>query len=87
MNPVFKVSEAGRQRVIKNKVKNVHACVQGFSALTIDIAAESMVCPTRVFYNPYMAAHFVDADGNKITKAKFALVKGDASGYSIHVTQ
>jgi hypothetical protein len=81
----FLVSEAGRQRTIKEQRKNVHAKVEGkmFTFVPNDIAIPT----TRVFYNPYKAAHFVDADGNKITKAKFAFVKGDASGYSIHVTQ
>jgi len=49
-NVNFKVSEAGRQRVLKEKVKNVHAFVEG--EIERDFA-----CPPRRFheihYNPY----------------------------------
>lgn len=50
-NAVFKVSEAGRQRVIKEKRKNVHAFVVG------DIIDLNCDCPEElkreVSYNPY----------------------------------
>ena len=46
----FKVSEAGRQRVLKEKKKNVHAFIEGF----VD---DNFAMPPRKFhqvhYNPY----------------------------------
>ena len=54
-NVKFKVSEVGRQRVIKEKKKNVHAFITG----------EECKDNTRgllegVFYNPYKFSSFVD---------------------------
>lgn len=54
----FRVSEAGRQRVLKEKKKNVHAYVigtyhgdKGFDAGVMKDA----------YYNPYTHSHFVDS--------------------------
>ena len=56
---VFKVSEAGRQRVLSERRKNVHAGVVG--RLT-DVAPVSAHAGLRVTYNPYKYATFVRAD-------------------------
>ena len=82
-NPVFKVSEAGRQRTIAQKRKCVHAFVEGEMINPLTCYG----CNIPVFYNPYKAPTFVDKFGNKIEKANFALVQGAISGYSILVTQ
>lgn len=76
----FKVSEAGRQRTIRERRKNVHAMITG--KISHDMPQN---WNTRVFYNPYKAGHFVDAMGNKVEKADFVLVQGDEKGYSIHI--
>lgn len=58
-NCAFKVSEAGRQRVLKEKRKNVHAVVKG---LLLDWAPDwDFDIPVR--YNPYESPFFrwVDA--------------------------
>lgn len=52
----YKVSEAGRKRVLKEKQKNVHAFIEGtiikpFEALTSDLKP--------VTYNPYCYPSFV----------------------------
>lgn len=52
----FVVSEKGRQRVIRDKRKNVHAWVDGTVAPTCREAE------TPVTYNPYEAGSFVRAD-------------------------
>lgn len=79
----FAVSEAGRQRVLRDGRKNVHAFIRGtlvssvphgepVPALTYDKA----VAPT-VTYNPYKNDSFVKiADGSKITNAQKTLVVG-----------
>lgn len=59
----FKVSEAGRQRVLKEKRKNVHAGVQGILAQEIEADQwlldneNGRVDTTR--YNPYKYKSFV----------------------------
>lgn len=70
-NPVFKVSEAGRQRVLRDKAKNVHAGVQGIvNSMPQDPSPEGKV---RVSYNPYKAPTFVDsATANPVYSAKAA---------------
>lgn len=62
----FKVSEAGRQRVLRERRKNVHAFVVGqwFDAddAWAEVWAEAYGWE-RVSYNPYKAGHFVDPNG------------------------
>lgn len=62
VDPIFKVSEAGRQRVLREKRKNVHAYV------VADWHNVHMRFPNTsdkwkaVSYNPYRAAHFYECD-------------------------
>lgn len=56
-NCVFTVSEAGRQRVIREKRKNVHAGVQG----TLIDAVNPGECERKITYDPYRYSTFVDA--------------------------
>lgn len=64
--PEFKVSEAGRQRVIRERRKNVHAGVVGdlrwFSPLvgTADEHEYRSYSGSKVTYNPYKYSTFVD---------------------------
>lgn len=59
-NPQFKVSEAGRQRVLRDKSKNVHAGVVGkLNAHNNDFSSEGK---KRVSYNPYKYSHFYESD-------------------------
>jgi hypothetical protein len=53
----FRVSEAGRQRVIREKRKNVHAGVVGYLCDPRVIPVEIM---TEVTYNPYFAPKFIN---------------------------
>lgn len=61
-NCEFKVSEAGRQRVIEEQRKNVHAGVVG-NILAIDLCIEDLDNPlnelTQLTYNPYKYNSFV----------------------------
>ena len=63
-NVVFKVSEAGRQRVLSEKRKNVHALVVGE-------IVESCTAGDEVKYNPYRNSTFVTLDGAPILSADF----------------
>lgn len=49
----FKVSQAGRQRVLREKRKNVHAVIQG----TITSGGTSQR-GSRITYNPYVSDQF-----------------------------
>ena len=57
----FVVSEAGRQRVIKDKKKNVHAFIVGYPTLVN--APSNMV---QVRYNPYESGNFRTVAGSII---------------------
>lgn len=76
----FKVSEAGRQRVLKEQRKNVHAAVVG-NEIKIDEPLEFR--STRVFYNPYRAGTFVDEGGAPIHESKLVVIRGNKNGYEI----
>lgn len=67
-----KVSEAGRQRVLKEKRKNVHSFVEGYliADFVVDIAHSE---GHRLTYNPYKHEQFYLADEDTylpITQAK-----------------
>lgn len=49
----FVVSEAGRQRVLAEKVKNVHAYVTGY------ITHDEQPARMEIYYNPYAVDSFV----------------------------
>jgi len=78
-NPTFHVSEAGRQRVLKNKRKNVHAWVRGDWDNYLRTAI-SQVIPensVEVTYNPYKYSTFVLAkDGSPIKNARYVAIYG-----------
>jgi hypothetical protein len=72
----FKVSEAGRQRVLRERQKNVHAFVIGEldldRGLTTSPGADVHAPWTRCSYNPYEGPDFVTAWGNPIETAAVA---------------
>ena len=66
----FKVSEAGRQRVLKEKAKNVHAGVIG---IVCGVEADESIFTERVRYNPYETETFIKAcDKTQVTEELFA---------------
>jgi hypothetical protein len=74
----FKVSEAGRQRVIAEKRKNVHAFAVGdLVALpenNNNLETLLAVATVPVSYNPYKAGHFVRLDTGEALHACQQLV-------------
>jgi hypothetical protein len=56
----FKVSEAGRQRVLREKQKNVHAFIEG----TLVQGDEEISADTPVSYNPYRGPFFQSEKGD-----------------------
>ena len=70
-NAVFKVSEAGRQRVLREKRKNVHAFVVG--ELVEAHEGHPNAVGELVTYNPYKGAEFVRVfNGEAVKTAKTA---------------
>lgn len=63
-NCIFKVSEAGRRRVLRDKRKNVHAGVAGVVRYSpgYTLASLQSLTFTEVKYNPYKYRTFVKAD-------------------------
>lgn len=67
-NVEFKVSEKGRQRVLREKKKNVHAFVVGLFQIDVEKA-----CNEPVFYNPYTTCMFTSKwDNSYILKCEYA---------------
>jgi hypothetical protein len=58
----FTVSEAGRQRVLRDRVKNVHAYVAGVLIAQMD---DSIVAPLRLGYDPYRHRSFVERESQR----------------------
>lgn len=72
VNVTFKVSEAGRQRVIKEKRKNVHAAMIGER---FPFVPNSPVYRDEVTYNPYKSPHFmVKSQDKPLDKAKYVQI-------------
>jgi hypothetical protein len=71
----WRVNELGRQRVIRDRAKNVHAGVFGMLA---DIEPELPVGAwSRVTYNPYGADHFyladIGPDASRVDSSRYAM--------------
>ena len=67
----FKVSEAGRQRVLREQRKNVHAGAKG----TWVVGANGPHSLTAVTYNPYRYSTFVVKDTEKpVHRASYAFL-------------
>lgn len=67
----FKVSEAGRQRVIREQRKNVHAYVEGqFVGAAVNLPNPEQA--QQSYYNPYKTDSFIDRHtGRKLIGAEF----------------
>jgi len=71
-NAAFKVSEAGRQRVLKQKRKNVHAFILGER---FPFIPKSFVYRDEVSYNPYNGPNFmVTAEKKPLDWAKYVTI-------------
>ena len=62
VNAKFKVSKKGRQRVIREKRKNVHAFIEGEIRLNTDLCMESIKDMGVAYYNPYVTETFIDIE-------------------------
>lgn len=77
-NAQFKVSEAGRQRVLRDKRKNVHAGIVGLLAET-----PTEITWVGVRYNPYETPTFVRRDtGVPVFNADRAFLDGSGRAHA-----
>lgn len=68
----FKISEIGRQRVIKEHQKNVHAYVvvdKYSTKKSPTVPMKHIDTLDKISYNPYTDAHFM-CDGKEISRAE-----------------
>jgi hypothetical protein len=65
---LLKVSKSGRDRVLREKRKNVHA---GVHATRIEALPDNLLWH-RVSYNPYLAGSFLFEDGSPAIRADYA---------------
>ena len=73
-NCEFRVSEKGRQRVLKEQSKNVHAyvvCDQYVEGDVNLLRSFRLDIEGRVRYNPYKGSSFVNESGDKVERADF----------------
>lgn len=69
---VFKVSQAGRERVLREKKKNVHAFVIGSLESLSNFNMDTLINDfdmSPAYYNPYKTETFIDSEGNPLHKA------------------
>lgn len=76
----LRVGESGRQRVLKDKQKNVHAGVYG---TLLKEKPRTKLSWIQAFYNPYKSKTFWDSNGNQIYKASYAIL----NEYGLWVTR
>ena len=70
----FIVSEVGRQRVLREKSKNVHAKVAGKLAHNEAQQLQVEQDGVRVMYNPYLYDSFVTEDGKRLRGAQAVIL-------------
>lgn len=80
----LQVSQKGREKVLREKRKNVHAYVVAKDILS-DMSVRGE--PTEVSYNPYKNDSFVDTNGKSVDSARVAelIVVGDKPKIKIFV--
>lgn len=75
-NPEFVVRKAGRERVLREGKKNVHAFVRGEITHFDDFFNKTLPNYSRVMYNPYKYESFVDAhDKSPVHSADRAMLE------------
>lgn len=69
-SPTFSVSKRGRERVLREKRKNVHAFISGEVGCSIEL--EGRVTTGFAVYNPYEHATFVDRESGRPVRSASA---------------
>ena len=83
-NVVGKVSEAGRQRVLKEKRKNVHAGIVG-TLITDTVNLNEFKQAAEITYNPYKYKTFVFKHNEKaFVKADYAYMNANKRSVAVY---
>lgn len=72
-----RVQQGGRQRVLRERVKNVHAGLAGTLVTGWTIGEMPVVAVSKVSYNPYKAPTFVDHLGQPVRAMDRAYLGAD----------
>ena len=84
LDPVFRVSKAGNERVRKEKPKNVHAYIPGTrrkGKTSVGLSEQPAASEWyRVTYNPYKHEHFVLAEDESMKVVDAFIVEIDNVG-------
>lgn len=75
-NVEFRISQKGRERVLREKKKYVHAGAYGKCE---HFNVDSLDKFVRISYNPYKNSTFVDGEGNPVISSRFVLL--DKNGF------
>lgn len=67
-NPEYRVSQAGRERVLRQKRKNVHAYVTGEEICALPDNVESL---GFLRYNPFLYSFFFSENGEEVLRDEF----------------
>ena len=71
----FVVQPAGRNRVLQEKRKNVHAFVRGVVSPLPRVTTFETPCDVQVKYNPYRADHFYEVEtGEAVEQAPIVVL-------------
>lgn len=74
-NCKFIVNEKGRQKVIKEKKKNVHAYIEGkYTTSCMGTTASRNDLPVKVTYNPYLYDSFINTQYKTPVKGARAVI-------------
>ena len=86
MDVTFKVSQAGRNRVLKEKRKSVHAGVQGVCLpKNSKKVISSFIDIVEVTYNPYLYSSFVRMDNKQsVTTAELVYMNEEMKVFAIN---
>jgi len=68
------VNQKGRQRVLREKRKNVHAGVKGQLLSRTPVSLKGLK-KIRISYNPYHCNHFTGPNGEAILNAKYVVIR------------
>lgn len=71
-NVACRVSQKGRDRVLRERRKNVHAYIKGFPIDPVVVEDDERWIP--ITYNPYLYDSFVDNDQQSVLGADYAVM-------------
>lgn len=78
LDATFKVSEAGRQRVLREKRKNVHAGIMGTLGYYGTEPLEHARDATVFVYDPYKMSTFCTVEGTPVRRGRRVVLGPDA---------